>query len=363
MGLGIVDSIDSNSKANEPNLLSNLIVIDSLINFAEANFQEWVIAIEKVKYTAVHVFDSNYTEIVTGNRHLDPQTIKDLIDAVNKADLALKNLPSSKNFMNASTLFYKQHLEAFIPVHGPDSSSSAVKMPQVDNRSQKIKYGDLAGKVNAETGRFVEQLTAAFSRKDIELFKKSVLQLISSIGESGTLLAMQQIGRECYGSIDLEEIKDNRVAELFALSMCEEKYTISSTALDALSRIGTNRSVPKLFGLLNVEPGDDWGIGGGSFRSSIVYALGKIAVNDDLAELPVRKFLESFSDPDPLVSQQVKESISRMLFERATKLGELGRSSESCKYYRDFLSSAPPHWSGYIETARSRIIETEKIKK
>jgi len=92
-----------------------LSIVENLANFMEANFQDWVAALEAKKYTMVHIYGPDYSHIATGRTNLDAEIIEGIVGAVNEANLLLKKIPETAlDFEKAVTIFYQQHHNPFI---------------------------------------------------------------------------------------------------------------------------------------------------------------------------------------------------------------------------------------------------------
>ena len=93
----------------------NLSIVENLANFAEANFQDWVAAIETKQYTELHVYGPNHTHVASGRLDLHQKIISDIINVVNKANSFHKKIPIEKrNYKTAATKFFQQNPEPFI---------------------------------------------------------------------------------------------------------------------------------------------------------------------------------------------------------------------------------------------------------
>jgi hypothetical protein len=91
------------------------IVIENVANFVEANFQEWVGAIEAKRYTNIHVVPTDGHPIASGRTNLDPKVISEIVECVNKANNYFKTIPqASQNYMTALNKFYEEYPEPFI---------------------------------------------------------------------------------------------------------------------------------------------------------------------------------------------------------------------------------------------------------
>ncbi|GAI14834.1 unnamed protein product, partial [marine sediment metagenome] len=108
IGLGVpVEYLDSGRVA--------LSIVENLANFMEANFQDWVAAVEVKKYTMVHVYGPDFSHIATGRTDLDAEIIESIVGAVNRANSALKRIPErTLDFKKAASKFYEQHPDPFI---------------------------------------------------------------------------------------------------------------------------------------------------------------------------------------------------------------------------------------------------------
>jgi hypothetical protein len=92
-----------------------LSIVENLANFMEANFQDWVGAVEVKKYTMVHVYGPDFSHITTGRTYFDAEIIDSIVGAVNEANSLLKKIPKTAlDFEKAITTFYQQHHDPFI---------------------------------------------------------------------------------------------------------------------------------------------------------------------------------------------------------------------------------------------------------
>jgi hypothetical protein len=90
-------------------------ILESVMNFAEANFQDWVAAVEDKKYTSLHVFGPDSSLIAAGRLPLDAQVVKGIVEAVNRANSAFKEMPATAlDFGKAVAVFFEQHAKPFI---------------------------------------------------------------------------------------------------------------------------------------------------------------------------------------------------------------------------------------------------------
>ena len=93
----------------------SLSIVENVANFMEANFQDWASAIEKKRYTLVHVFNSNYTNITTGRTSLDDEIINSIIDSINQASVSMQKIPEmTLDFKKATKRFFEQYPDPFI---------------------------------------------------------------------------------------------------------------------------------------------------------------------------------------------------------------------------------------------------------
>ncbi|MFB0556405.1 MAG: tetratricopeptide repeat protein [Dehalococcoidia bacterium] len=108
MGLGIpVEFLDNNRVSFQ--------IVDDVVNFVEANFQDWVAVIEAREYTMIHVYGPDYSHIASGRIKLETQVITGIVDAVNQANSAFKSIPLTVlDFQKATATFYEQHPHPFI---------------------------------------------------------------------------------------------------------------------------------------------------------------------------------------------------------------------------------------------------------
>jgi hypothetical protein len=108
IGLGVpVEYLDENRV--------ELSIMENLANFMEANFQDWVSAVEVKKYTMVHVYGPDFCHIATGRTYFDAEIIESIVGAVSRANSSLKKIPEGTwDFEQAATRFYQQHPNPFI---------------------------------------------------------------------------------------------------------------------------------------------------------------------------------------------------------------------------------------------------------
>jgi hypothetical protein len=92
-----------------------LAIVENLANFVEANFQDWVAAVEAKKYTLVHVYGPGFSHIVSGRTHFDAETIESIVGAVSKANASFREIPETRLVLKAATArFNQQHPDPFI---------------------------------------------------------------------------------------------------------------------------------------------------------------------------------------------------------------------------------------------------------
>ena len=90
-------------------------ILESVMNFVEANFQDWVAGVEVKKYTLLHVFGPDYSHIATGRMNLGAEIVAGIVDAVNRANSAFEKIPETAlDFNKALAAFFEQHPEPFI---------------------------------------------------------------------------------------------------------------------------------------------------------------------------------------------------------------------------------------------------------
>ena len=90
-------------------------VVENVANFVEANFQDWVSAIEMKKYTLVDAFAPDFTLVASGRTNLDPKVIAEIVESVNKANYHFNTIPEGfRDYSKAVQEFYQQHPEPFI---------------------------------------------------------------------------------------------------------------------------------------------------------------------------------------------------------------------------------------------------------
>jgi hypothetical protein len=90
-------------------------IVESVMNFMEANFQDWVATVEAKKYTLLYVFGPDHSYIATGRMNLDAKIVTDIVDAVNRANSAFKKIPATAlDFKKAVAAFFEQHPKPFI---------------------------------------------------------------------------------------------------------------------------------------------------------------------------------------------------------------------------------------------------------
>lgn len=90
-------------------------VVENVANFVEANFQDWVKAIETKRYTMVDVVTQDGNLIASGRTTLEPIIISEIVEAVNKANTYLNMIPQgSQNYKTAVNRFFQQYPDPFI---------------------------------------------------------------------------------------------------------------------------------------------------------------------------------------------------------------------------------------------------------
>lgn len=90
------------------------IIVENVANFVEANFQEWVEAIETKRYTIVDVVVPDGHLVASGRTNLDPKVISEIVEGVNKANVFLKTIPQgSQNYTTAVNRFFQEYPDPF----------------------------------------------------------------------------------------------------------------------------------------------------------------------------------------------------------------------------------------------------------
>jgi hypothetical protein len=91
------------------------MILENVANFIEANFQDWVTAIEAKQYTLVDVVSPEGKLVASGRTNLDPKVILEIVQGVNKANSLLKTIPQgSLNYKIAVNRFFQEYPEPFI---------------------------------------------------------------------------------------------------------------------------------------------------------------------------------------------------------------------------------------------------------
>jgi tetratricopeptide (TPR) repeat protein len=94
---------------------ANYLIVENVANYVEANFQEWVEAIEARQYTWLDAFAPDGRLLASGRTYIDPQIISDIVKSVDKADAFLKTIPEDrKSYKTALDRFYKEHPDPFV---------------------------------------------------------------------------------------------------------------------------------------------------------------------------------------------------------------------------------------------------------
>jgi hypothetical protein len=92
-----------------------LAIVDNLVDFMEANFQDWVNAVEAKGYTAMHVYGPEFSHIATGRKALEAEIVASLVGALDRANAACEKIAETAlDFKKAGTRFYEQHPDPFI---------------------------------------------------------------------------------------------------------------------------------------------------------------------------------------------------------------------------------------------------------
>lgn len=102
--------------SNEPKT-NNLkgILLESLTNFAEANFQQWAITLRGTKRLFLHVYNKTNDELACGEVEIDPEVTDMVINAIDKANEYFKSIPEEKhNFKEAAQSFFQNYPEPFL---------------------------------------------------------------------------------------------------------------------------------------------------------------------------------------------------------------------------------------------------------
>jgi hypothetical protein len=108
IGLGLPVSLLERTKIG-------LIVVDNTVNFTEANFQDWVAAVEIKKYTIVDVFLPDLTLVASGRTNLDATVISEIVNCINQANSHLNTTPQAYwDFKNAVKGFYQKYPNPFL---------------------------------------------------------------------------------------------------------------------------------------------------------------------------------------------------------------------------------------------------------
>jgi hypothetical protein len=90
-------------------------ILESVMNLVEANFQDWVVAVEDKKYTSLHVFGPDCSHIAAGRMNLDAKIVAGIVQAVTRANSAFKEMPEAAlDFSQAVNAFFEQHPKPFI---------------------------------------------------------------------------------------------------------------------------------------------------------------------------------------------------------------------------------------------------------
>jgi len=90
-------------------------IFESVMNFVEANFQDWVNALEAKEFTILHLMGPDRRHIVTGHVNVDTQVIASIVDAVNRANSAFETSREiAWSFDKAMTRFFQQHPEPLL---------------------------------------------------------------------------------------------------------------------------------------------------------------------------------------------------------------------------------------------------------
>jgi hypothetical protein len=71
--------------------------------------------VEDKKYTALHVFGPDCSHIAAGRMNLDAKIVAGIVQAVNQANSAFKEIPEAAlDFRQAVNAFFEQHPKPFI---------------------------------------------------------------------------------------------------------------------------------------------------------------------------------------------------------------------------------------------------------
>lgn len=92
------------------------IVVESVVNFVNADFQDWVHALNKTRTTLIHVYRPDQRRLATGaiNVDLDQTFVNDLTQAMNDAEAAFQRIAASKRDYSAAVKqFFQDHPEPF----------------------------------------------------------------------------------------------------------------------------------------------------------------------------------------------------------------------------------------------------------
>lgn len=90
-------------------------ILESVVNFAEANFQDWIVAVEAKKHMLLHAFGPDRSHIASGRMNLAPEVVSGIVDAVNQASSTFKQNPqTAADFSRAMSAFFEQHPKPFI---------------------------------------------------------------------------------------------------------------------------------------------------------------------------------------------------------------------------------------------------------
>lgn len=90
-------------------------IFESVVNFVEANFQDWVNALESKEFTILHLMGPDRRHIVTGHVNVDTHVIASIVDAVNRANSAFEtSRETAWSFDKALTRFFQQHQEPLL---------------------------------------------------------------------------------------------------------------------------------------------------------------------------------------------------------------------------------------------------------
>lgn len=89
------------------------ILVEAATDFTNANFQEWVITLQRTHHLSIHIYNDTGEHLGDYEKQVEPQIVNMVVEAVDKANAALKAIPVEQRKFTAQP-FFKDHPEPFL---------------------------------------------------------------------------------------------------------------------------------------------------------------------------------------------------------------------------------------------------------